>query len=161
LTAGHCLEVLFPDGARPMVSAEGCPIDRYRNPVPPRPGPGVWVSFDNDPTLLEPQETQYECETCLQIERVLIHPEYDKKIDVGVIILKEPLDDALIPIKLPTLGLLDTLKRSNTLKKAEFLAVGYGATAIDPPTLHTGGGERKVCLLFRRLPMQPLCLCRE
>jgi hypothetical protein len=104
----------------------------------------VWVSFDNDPNLDEPQDNQLKCETCLEVERVLIHPDYDKRIDIGVIILKEPVDDALIPIKLPTLGLLDKLKRSNKLKNAEFLAVGYGATAIDPPNLATGTGESKV-----------------
>jgi hypothetical protein len=148
LTAGHCIEALFPDGVVPLVDAEGCPIDRYRNPIPPRPGPGVWVSFDNDPELSEPQ--QDFCDSCLQIERVFLHPDFKNEytgIDVGVVILKDPVDDALVPITLPTLGLLDKLKRSKKLKNAEFLAVGYGATAIDPPTQITGVGERKVCLL--------------
>jgi hypothetical protein len=35
LTAGQCIEALFPVGVVPLVDAEGCPIERYRNPIPP------------------------------------------------------------------------------------------------------------------------------
>ena len=135
LTAGHCINYLFFAN---LINEEGCPIDRTT-----RPGPGVWVSFDYDPDLTNPG-TENKCDSCLDVERVLIHPDFAKRVDIGVIILKDKT--VLEPIALPTEGLLDELKDLQLLKDAEFLAVGYGVTDYNSPAEELEfPDQRKVC----------------
>lgn len=78
--------------------------------------------------------------TWVEVEAILTHPDYAfypdaHSQDIGVIILKEPVD--LPCAALPPLGLLDDLQRAGLLvdrgDPTKFISVGYGAVLEFPP----------------------------
>jgi hypothetical protein len=134
VTAGHCVAALLPESFD-LVDGTGCPKDRYRTA---RAGPGAWVSFDYSPALFDPAPEVEKCATCLDIERVILHPDFDsgplqQNEDVAVVILKQPA--SLDPIGLPPSDLMGELKRQKKLQSGEFRAVGYGSSfnSTEPP----------------------------
>jgi hypothetical protein len=131
-----------------VVDDDGCPKDRYRTD---RRGPGVWVSFDYDPSLVDPAPEVDKCATCLEVERVVLHPDFQlgrrggpHEEDVAVVILKEEV--LLDPIGLPHPNLLGALKREQKLKSSAFRAVGYGASSATtkPPYEYVDYFQRRV-----------------
>jgi hypothetical protein len=92
----------------------------------------VRVSFGKD---------AFDEDSWVEVEAFVTHPLYRADaanhaaggaplMDIGVIILKEPVD---LPIAhVAPVGLLDDLKQSGLLKDAELLAAGYGAQLTFP-----------------------------
>lgn len=108
--------------------------------------PISFVSFGKD---------AFDPSTWHEVEEVITHPNYraisgvNQSInDVGVIILKEPVNG--VPLaNLPYAGFLDDLKAAHLLRKpgqsgTPFTVVGYGAT-LDwpPPEITPGDGLRR------------------
>lgn len=81
-------------------------------------------------------------DTWREVDIVVTHPDFawwpaSDRHDVGVLILKEPVEDRT-PAKLAKLGLLDELKKQKKLRQGseevDFVVVGYGATLHWPPS---------------------------
>jgi len=88
----------------------------------------------------------FDPDTWVNVKAIVTHPEFrlnpeSKSHDVGVVILKEPVD--LPCAALPYEGFLDDLKNAGLLRDqgvpAQFLNVGYGATLEFPPPVFTPG----------------------
>jgi hypothetical protein len=97
------------------------------------PGAGVgfddvWVSFDSE---WDASSTMYHGTGVL--DPLYGGPASDTH-DVAVILLDQPVT-GITPARLPTAGLLDTMKDDKTLKDQRFVTVGYGILRDDK----TGG----------------------
>jgi len=129
LTAAHCIagSIFFDD--------EGYPLDRplpgRRGEEPPAgEGPGIWVSFNKDPSDNDAQGDK--CVTCLDIKQAIFSPHYAGTGlgiggDIAVVILKDGYTQAG-PVQLPSLGYFDDLTVSKGLKKSPIINVGFGGS---------------------------------
>jgi len=120
LTAGHCIAQFVQNHPAPF-------DDCYVTFVPDVRIPDMSISRE--------------------IEAVIAHPKYQESgynpggHDVGLIILREPIDD-VTPVKLAEEGFLDKLRADGCLREpgqggAPFLVVGYGSTLDWPPPEET------------------------
>lgn len=74
-------------------------------------------------------ESQVQQHSRLYRGRYIAHPNYrpaqNDPHDIAVIVLAQPITD-IVPARLPTAGLFDTLKENHLLEGSQYTAVGYG-----------------------------------
>lgn len=88
-----------------------------------------------------------------RIQEMRMHPDHadasrgDNSIDVGVVILSEPVT-GVTPVELPALGYLDDLEldRGTSESKPKFTIVGYGTTNVPKTVQMLPPGERRYAL---------------
>ncbi len=74
-------------------------------------------------------ESQVQNAAMMYVGRYIAHPGYNKAQsdphDIAVIVFDQAIPD-MVPARLPTLGLFDTLKSNGLLADSHYTAVGYG-----------------------------------
>lgn len=135
LTAGHCV-IGFP------------------------PGSEFWVSFDSD-LLDDPANLT----SLIPVNSAVADPGYKAALggdthDFGVLLLPSGATAGIPPARLPTLGLLGTLVKTQQLRKTSLLQVGYGvsATAQGPPAFPWDGRRNAGLAPFKGLTQFQLLL---
>jgi len=121
LTAGHCVDAFQTSIATGLSSGIDQLSVNFVTPHVPAP-----VGGDNR-----------------EVVKMILHPDYDARLvvkggtDIGLLILKDPVV-GITPATLPTVGLLDALKKAGDLKpkNTTFRAAGFGTflDPVSPPT---------------------------